>query len=617
MRFLLSLLAIAAYVVAHPLDEQPGSTLLLPRREDPDCRSKDRRDWEVTPENWKKYEVDKWLQIWWKAVLNGQTPPKVEEPSIVAASAPVGSLEPAVARPDENAVSRVKRLLAARAPAALAAGGGAAGAGTAGATFDGGKHTPPPAPELPAGGSKLDQEAINSGITLSLLRDYAPGYEDSFKCSLVTQCSIDTCENIRDDGEVEGGHQAYLVLSAISNMVDFYNFYFRGLDQAHLMAESLSSGLVKTFTLAGEPPKDTFGTREILNALQGILCAVFAFFPEFSLLWGVGLETLSKGAQLALKGTAANAGTPGAITAGISMSLVRSQDLTLDKLTTVGNWIASITNHAREGLGGDLTALLAGQKAANGAYIWDYLQGGSFTYPANPDNVTEISSYVQQQYVAGAINALWKNQFTYILAIESADCNAETRGPEETRFCVEGYPYAFYYYMLLDKGKPWPQIWAPYGHERLGDYFDLSMETAGISSVKAFFANKYAYEDVRLSRWLDAMAGTKDNSPVAQRARMEGVFTTPVCIDTSGGSLLSTLKRDKGRNYPCWCGQNGDDTPEFAAASGLSNHQGWKDWCFKGDLQAKLRRRDLGEEDTDHAPADWKYPTSYDYTTPV
>ena len=50
----------------------------------------------------------------------------------------------------------------------------------------------------------------------------------------------------------------------------------------------------------------------------------------------------------------------------------------------------------------------------------------------NPYSAEDVSSFMLQQYVSGAINFLWKQQKTYILSADSSDCVHDQRGPQES-----------------------------------------------------------------------------------------------------------------------------------------------------------------------------------------
>ena len=50
----------------------------------------------------------------------------------------------------------------------------------------------------------------------------------------------------------------------------------------------------------------------------------------------------------------------------------------------------------------------------------------------SPYTAEEVSSFMLQQYVSGAINFLWKKQKTYILSADSPNCGNDTRGPQES-----------------------------------------------------------------------------------------------------------------------------------------------------------------------------------------
>lgn len=81
------------------------------------------------------------------------------------------------------------------------------------------------------------------------------------------------------------------------------------------------------------------------------------------------------------------------------------------------------------------------------------------------------------------------------------------------------------------------------------------------SSVDAFrAASGYNYSGIRSVRWSAAMEKGDANSPRRLGARCEGVFTIPVCYDSSGKSITA-VRNDTGRNYPCSCGDRAAARP--------------------------------------------------------
>ena len=96
----------------------------------------------------------------------------------------------------------------------------------------------------------------------------------------------------------------------------------------------------------------------------------------------------------------------------------------------------------------------------------------------------------------------------------------------------------------------------------MGNY-GFSIQDAIESSIKAWYAAGFNYNNVRQQRWLDAMANWGiGNRPVDLGARFEGVFTIPVCYDPTG-QAISAVKTNKNRNYPCACGVDNSDTAAF------------------------------------------------------
>lgn len=82
-----------------------------------------------------------------------------------------------------------------------------------------------------------------------------------------------------------------------------------------------------------------------------------------------------------------------------------------------------------------------------------------------------------------------------------------------------------------------------------------------LSSIKAYEAAQFNYNNVKGQRWADAMNWGVGNRPIDQWAFFEGVFTIPVCSDSAGYALTSP---GATKSFPCSCGSNnGDQTGPF------------------------------------------------------
>jgi hypothetical protein len=89
----------------------------------------------------------------------------------------------------------------------------------------------------------------------------------------------------------------------------------------------------------------------------------------------------------------------------------------------------------------------------------------------------------------------------------------------------------------------------------------ISRKDVFLSSIKAYEAAQFNYNNVKGQRWADAMNWGVGNRPIDQWAFFEGVFTVPVCSDSAGSALTSPGAK---KSFPCSCGSNnGDQTGPF------------------------------------------------------
>ncbi|KAF2204153.1 hypothetical protein GQ43DRAFT_201322 [Delitschia confertaspora ATCC 74209] len=169
----------------------------------------------------------------------------------------------------------------------------------------------------------------------------------------------------------------------------------------------------------------------------------------------------------------------------------------------------------------------------------------------------------------GAINALWRANMVYIVGTPSDNCenanNPEAQG-YHAKVCLPGEKSAYYVYMLGNHGSPYPQVIPPVGWNHLGE-LGLGMQNVVASSVAAWRATAFNYANAANHRWNDARNWGSGNTPRDKGASFEGVWTIPVCWDPKG-TAVTNMKTDKGRTYPCACGQgpNSEDSGAFAVS---------------------------------------------------
>ena len=71
-------------------------------------------------------------------------------------------------------------------------------------------------------------------------------------------------------------------------------------------------------------------------------------------------------------------------------------------------------------------------KSCSGMHVYNTDFQDSALIDTNPYTADDVSNFMLQQYVSGAINFLWKQQKTYILSADSSDCGRDQRGPQDS-----------------------------------------------------------------------------------------------------------------------------------------------------------------------------------------
>ncbi|KAF6226940.1 hypothetical protein HO133_008381 [Letharia lupina] len=132
----------------------------------------------------------------------------------------------------------------------------------------------------------------------------------------------------------------------------------------------------------------------------------------------------------------------------------------LGELTIAGASVAATTQAVGAGAGA-----AAGVQSGILPAVANALPSAHALVNPNAYNVEDVSSFMLQQYVFNAINFLWKQEKTYILAADSSDCGNDQRGPQES-------------YIVLPRDQI-PNIGTEYkGVIKEGDLFDKGDEPA-------------------------------------------------------------------------------------------------------------------------------------------
>ncbi|KAI9770880.1 MAG: hypothetical protein M1839_003000 [Geoglossum umbratile] len=385
----------------------------------------------------------------------------------------------------------------------------------------------------------------SGGFVKALADHYMLPDSSSFQCSVHRECQPNCDHVVSTGGEGKDAQSAWFTLVGIENLNYWLMYIWNGINLAQTNANSFAGSIVADFSTAESIPPNNIILFELLNFFGSIFSIAVAPFK------GGILQPVPIG-----------------IANAVILSVTGSPDLTLDKLKAYGEFVGTAASHARSVIEDSDNALMEGRADHDGHFIWEYLQGGQFALPTSSEETQSLDSWLQTMLVAGGINALWKSDRTYIVSSDSPDCRSDTRGPSQTRYCTEDSGEApdgkvHYAYMMPPFGQPYPQPWEPIGSDHMPD--DISLKDAIKSSVKAYQAAGFDYTKVRQDRWATAMMQNGPDSPQQQGVKFEGVFTIPVCYDSSGRSI-TPVRTDDGRRFPCRCG---DETAAFATAAGF------------------------------------------------
>ena len=322
--------------------------------------------------------------------------------------------------------------------------------------------------------------------------------------------------------------QAFFVLEGIANFNTYLKYCVDGIEAAQGFANSFTDQWVNVFSYTAVLDKAITERQLLIGQLQNALSLVLAF--------------------AGLAGAIASAAF-GFMFGSVSSALGDPPEK-FDTAADLGAYIGNLTNASTAAINDLGQRLFTGQTDNSGNHIWQYLANGSY---ANPSTVKapQIQQFLQQQYIAAGINALWRSQRTYIIAAPTQSgisCADDARGPADGKLCLDELKdKVFYAYMIPptpSSKHQYPQVFLPHGYTNMSAYPSLDLQSAMTASVRAYYIAKFDYESVRQQRWFDAMRNSTvlgSPSPASQGYSFEGMFTLPVCSDFYG-NFISAVK---------------------------------------------------------------------------
>jgi len=331
-----------------------------------------------------------------------------------------------------------------------------------------------------------------------------------------------------DDVNQPDSLQAFFVLEAIANFNNFLNVCTDGIQKAQGLANSFLDKWVDQFSYNSSLENVLERRKLLLEQLQMAMGLTLAFA-------GIYGTVASAAFAFIFNSIGEHLGNP-----------PEKFDVAADLGAYIGN-LSSASAAAIDDLG---ARLFAGQPDSNGNYLWQYLANGSYA-DTNKVQSSQIQDFLQKQYTAAGVNALWRSQRTYILAAPTKPgvaCKDDIRGPGESKLCLKDIPNKVYYAYMIpptpsDKNH-YPQVLLPQGYKNLSYYQPLDLESAMTASVRAYNVAEFDYESVRQQRWLDSLKNSStlgSASPLDLGYSFEGMFTIPVCSDPYG-IFISAVK---------------------------------------------------------------------------
>ena len=324
--------------------------------------------------------------------------------------------------------------------------------------------------------------------------------------------------------------QAFFVLEAIANLNTYLRTCIDGLEAAQGFANSFTDQWVNVFSYTAVLDKAVKERQLLLDQLQNAMGLILAFADIFGAVASAAFSFIF----------------------GSISSALGDPPEKFDTAADLGAYIGNLTNVSTAAIYDLGDRLFTGQTDSDGNHLWQYLANGSYA-DASTVQASQIQDFLQKQYIAAGINALWRSQRTYIIAAPTKPgiaCADDTRGPADSKLCLDEFNDQVFYAYMIQPGPSsqhkYPQVILPHGYKNLSDYPSLDLQSAMTASVRAYYVAQFDYESVRQQRWIDAMRNSSvsgSTSPVDQGYSFEGMFTIPVCSDFYGNFISAVKSR--------------------------------------------------------------------------
>ncbi|RMZ69387.1 hypothetical protein GMOD_00006181 [Pyrenophora seminiperda CCB06] len=246
----------------------------------------------------------------------------------------------------------------------------------------------------------------------------------------------------------------------------------------------------------------------------------------------------------------------------------------------------------------DIVAFLEGDKNSSGRDLLDVLTAGDFLIKDGVKGM-EFKALSDKALFGSVINALWSWERAYVVEADVPDnqCQSDSRGPSQSRVCLDERPNKVYYLQALDQESEiaakahtksldgYSRIHAPTGYRNFGEGEDNA--AYGLTKEDIVRSSLSVFETRFKTRIHTPGPQTKNRHDTDN---VNGIFRLPVCRNPEG-QAISSVWSQKDRHYPCMCGNFGwddsswnadkDETSYFLIETGLMYSNMWGTFCRK------------------------------------
>lgn len=468
-------------------------------------------------------------------------------------------------------------------------------------------------------------DPYSRSIALYLRNKYAPKAAPSSEfCDMVGACSINSCLNLNEAVSLEDRQMAYQVFEQISGIAHL----FQSVDKAVHDAGSYMLGRSNEFVVRFSSAKRVERALQIRRKREqlGLALAQGLLLITNSILTS-SVSTLRPSDQLAVS-----------LTTSSFSAIVGSINAARDPVAGVSAGVENIFRGSFNKLlhdnantiNDDLRDLMIGVANNRNLTILDIIKHGDFLEP-DPELYPRIRKEIERFVFATAINSIWSFDRAYILDVDApSGCQADGRGPWQYKVCLAEFPKRSFWLYALDQSQEYDsfkndqtQVRGPTGYHAFDSendaYYGITL-TDIVRSSLAVDRKKYqnAIANLELDKLGKLFQGENN------LGKVPGAFSIPICRNP-GGESISSVWQDKGRNYPCMCGEFAwnkgqwslprDRTERFLELTGLKFSEDWEDYCHshneckgKNNINLKARLDATRQPGDPNIPKDLKHP---------